>query len=110
MDARSGWYVAVRGAQINRERTGGKRFDGCGEIRRRGVITLQEKGFDRPSLEHLAHDPQERNQIVAARPPMHDVAKELAVAARIELADESSRRLLQNFKKPFDRLQHTGHA
>ena len=69
----------------------------------------------KPSIEplcvdHLVKDPHQRREVGAVGPAMHQVIEALAIARRIELADERRRRRPHHRQHAVDRIQHALHA
>ena len=81
------------------------------DILRRRVVAFEEEIFDRPgAVDHLPHDPQQRDQIRSARPPMDDIGERGAVTMGIEAAHVGRRLAAHHRQHALDRLQHARDA
>jgi hypothetical protein len=58
-------------------------------------------------VKELLQDPEQRDEVIAFRPPMHERAKAAAVLRRIEGADERSRPVAEDLADGVDRC-HDG--
>jgi len=76
-----------------------------------GIVPLEEESFDRAgAFDHLLHHPEQRGEVGAARPSVHEVTKARGVAARIERADRARRLRTHGREQALDRLQHAADA
>ncbi|OFV92361.1 MAG: hypothetical protein A3G76_09950 [Acidobacteria bacterium RIFCSPLOWO2_12_FULL_65_11] len=76
-----------------------------------GIVALEEEPLYRArALHHLPHDPQERDQIDAPRPPMDETGEGAALPPRIEGADVRRRVASHDRRESLDRLQDARHA
>jgi len=74
-------------------------------------MAFEKKSFDRSrAIDHLPQDPQQRDQVGAARPPMDDGGEGRTIAARIELPHVRRRLRSHDREHALDRLQHAQHA
>jgi len=110
-DARPPGDSTVRRLQIERERARRKAVERRLEIVSGRVVRFGEEAFDRSrTIDHLLHQPDERDEIGAAGPAMHDAGKRRPLACGIEPADVCRRPRTHDGEHALDRLQHAHHA
>jgi len=110
-DARPLRDAAVRGLHVERERALREAVDRRTEIGRGRIVAIDEEALDRSAaVDHLPHDPQQRGDVGAARPAVHDLLEGGAVPPRIEPAHVVGRVRSGNREDALDRLQHAGDA
>jgi len=62
------------------------------------------------AIGHLPHQPQERDDVAAARPAVDDAVERRGVAAGVEAAEIGGRLGTHHREDALDRLQHAQHA
>ena len=105
-DARPIRDPAVRRLQVERERARREAIERGLDVDRRRIVPRQEELLDRArAIEHLPEDPQQRNDVRAARPPVDEAGKRRRLAPRVEPADVVGRAIARDRNEPLDRLQ-----
>jgi hypothetical protein len=104
-------HAPVRRAKIELQRAARKAVERRADVRRVAVVPFEEELFDRACpIEHLPQDPEERDEIAPARPPVHHAAKLGMRAGRIELAHESRRLGAEKACQRLHGVQHAGNT
>jgi len=76
-----------------------------------GVVALEKEAFDRPgAIDHLAEQPQQRDDVGLADPAMDDARERRRVAPGIEAPDVGGRRWAHDRQHALDRLQDARNA
>jgi len=92
---------------VQRQRARGEAVERRGNIRRRWIVTQKKESLDRSrAIDHLPDDPEQRDQIGAANPPVHERREGACGPSRIETTHVLGRVVASDGQEPLDRLEH----
>ena len=104
-------HAPIGRREIQRQRPPRKALDGGTHIRGAGIVAFEKKTFNRfRAVDHLLHQPDQRDEIGATNPPVDDIVEFGCFPGRIESADILARVLAHHRDHSFDRLQDAGHT
>jgi len=110
-DARPSGQSAVRRPQIERQRARRETVERGPDVVRRLVEAVRKEGFDRARpIEHLLHQPDERDDVRFANPAMNHPGEGGSIAARLKRASVGRWAAAHDGQHSLDRLQHARHA
>jgi len=102
--------VAIDLIEVDRARPRREPIQRRSDIRGGGCVAVEKKPLDRPCLrDHPTQDPQQRDQVHAANPAVHEWAQAVTVARGVEVADERGRTVPQHREQRLGRAQHARH-
>jgi len=103
-------HAAIGVSQIQRQRARREVVERAFDIVCSGVVAVQEEAFERPgAVDHLPHQPQQRDDVGRARPAMDDAAERRRVAAWIEATNVGGGLRADHGEHALDRLQDARH-
>jgi len=109
-DAGPGRHAAVRGLEVERHRPRRKAVERLAHVVGCPLVSGEKESFNRPgAIQHLAQQPQERDDVGLARPAVHDAGKRRGIAPRIEAPHVGGRLRPDHRKDPLDGLYDARH-
>ena len=105
-DERSGRHAAVGRAQVERHRPLREAIERVPHIVAAWVAFDEEPLQRTVRREYLMHQPEQRDDVRASNPAVHELAERFAVARRLEVAHELHGRAAHQRHDPLDRVHH----
>ena len=103
--------AAIGGSDVDGAGAGGERVERRSDVGRGRIVAGDEGALDRSVLaQHRLQHQQQRDEVGAADPAVHDRRQRARVAAGIEVADVARRMRAHHLDDASDRRHHAGDA